>query len=188
MNDNGVGGHVFDREALHRRTDQHQALRRHFMRDSRLDVGTEGESCKHGRCRRDRREFVLGESQRRKCVSGLADSVVESSFAVACAAKVESYAGVAQCNEGLGKRLRDLVVQRPALQRMRMRDQRDSARCSVGYVQCNFERACGAGDPRTQFAARQIFNLSTTRPCTTCESMISSMSWRSTYVYQTSSG
>ena len=180
MNDDRVGRDVFDRKSLDGRADQYQALRRHLMRNTGLHVAAEGESSEHRRRRRDGRELLLGECQRGERIVGLADAVIECTFAVARAAEVETHACVAERDEGLGERLCDLVVQRPALQRMRMRDQRNAARRGIGHVERDFKRSGRTGDARTRFASRQIFSLSTTRPWTMCESMISSMSSRST--------
>ena len=58
-----------------------------------------------------------------------------------------------------------------------------------GCVDDNFDIAGGAGDDQPLgIARRQMRSLSTISPPTRCRSMISSMSCRSTYVYQTSSG
>ena len=71
---------------------------------------------------------ALRVRERRERVGGLADAVVERASRLADAAEIEAHAGVAQREERLGERLRDLVVERAALQRMRMRDERDAAR------------------------------------------------------------
>ena len=71
---------------------------------------------------------ALRVRERRERIRGFADAIVEGPFRLADAAKIEAHAGVTQREEGLGKRLHDLVVERAALLRMRMRDQCDAAR------------------------------------------------------------
>src|SRR5205814_6657103 len=94
-----------------------------------------------------------------------------------------------QRKECLGECVNHLVVERPALGWQRMRDERDTGRRGYRRIDDNFERADRTVD---HFALgrlrRQMRSLSTILPPTTCESMISSMSSRSKYVYQTASG
>jgi hypothetical protein len=71
-------------------------------------------------------------------IVGLADAVVERAFRAPDTAKIESRRDVAHREEGLGERLRDLVVERAALLRMRMRDQRDAARRRLGDSSIRF--------------------------------------------------
>src|SRR5437764_1102420 len=129
-------------------------------------------------------EFATGEGERGERIVGLAHAIVERALALPDAAEVEAHAGIVERDEGLGERLRNLVVERAALLRMRVSDERDAARLLVGMrrgqVERDFERPGRTGDRGPLLSARQILSLSTTLPCTTCESMISSMSWRST--------
>ena len=77
--------------------------------------------------------------------------------------------------------MRDLIIQGAALQWMWVCDERDSARLGSRLVDSDFERAGGTRDHAAPFTTQaQIFSLSTIRPCTMCESMISSMSCLST--------
>ena len=78
--------------------------------------------------------------------------------------------------EGLAERLHDLVVERPALKRVRMSDERDGTR-RLGNIDRDLQLTRWPRDQGALLAAyAQILSLSTTRPWTTCESMISSMS------------
>jgi hypothetical protein len=52
---------------------------------------------------------------------------------------------IAERDEGAGQRLRDLVFHRAAVQRVRVRDQRDAARRSLGQVEQAFHLAGVAG-------------------------------------------
>ena len=120
VDDDRVGWHVLDRKPLHRRADQDQALRRH--RHVRRASGRRSRTRippARAALRSHRRELALGERQRGERVGGLADAVSKVPSLLPDAAKVEAYAGVTQCGERAGEGLRDLVVQRAALQRMR---------------------------------------------------------------------
>ena len=102
-------------------------------------------------------------------------------FGFADAAKIEAHAGIAKREEGLGERLHDLVLERAALLRVRMGDERNPARSGVRGVDHQLQRAGGAFDDQALGSLwRQIRSLSTISPPTTWRSMISSMSARST--------
>ena len=116
------------REAVDRGADQHQALGVDALRDARLHERAERESG-------ERDAAALAEArarvrERRERVVGLADAVVERARRTADAAEIEAHRGVAQRDERLGERLHDLVVERAALLRMRMRDERDARAAS----------------------------------------------------------
>jgi len=182
-----VGRNRTDGEALHCRPDEHEAF----------GLDALGNACLHERAERE-----TGERQRQRGaearprvrkggqrIVGLAVAVVKRAPRGADAAKVEAHGDVAQAEECLRERLRDLVVERAALQWMRMRDQRQPRGRHRGRVDDDFKIAGGAGDDFPLGGARrQISRRSTILPPATCESMISSMSSRSTYVYQTASG
>ena len=70
---------------------------------------------------------VLRVRERRERVGGLADAVVERALGRPTPRKLKRTRDIAQREERLRERLRHLVVERAALQRMRMRDERDAA-------------------------------------------------------------
>ncbi len=125
---------------------------RHLLRDACLDERVPNENP----ARTTGRLAILGAAvgQRGQRIIGFAGAVVECAGASADAAKIESDAGVAQRRESLRQRLHDLVVHRPALQRMRVRDQRNAARRLLGQIERELERAGRPGDRHTLFAAR----------------------------------
>ena len=155
------------------------------LRDARLHVRAEREARE-----RDRQGGTVvrtGVGERPERVLGLADALVERAVRRADTAEVEPHRHVVEREERLGERLRDLVVERAALQRVRMRDERDAAPGCRRRVADDLERPRGAvdhgplGDAReTGEALRQMTSLSTISPFTTCRSTISSMSARST--------
>jgi hypothetical protein len=67
-------------------------------------------------------------------VPRFAAAFVERALRLPDAAKVEANGRVAQRIESLGERLRNFVVERAALERMRMGDKGDAARRSLGDV------------------------------------------------------
>ncbi len=117
----------------------------------------------------------------------LAATLVVRALGRADAAEIRPPGGVAELDEGARERLHHLVVERAPVERMRMRDQRDSARRRFRLIHRAFDAACRARD---EYAARAralivlariyIFSRSTTRPCRRCSSMISSISAWST--------
>ena len=84
--------------------------------------------------------------------------------------------------ERLGQRLHDLVVERAALQRMRMRDQRDAGQRGIRTLQIDLERPGRPVDRPAVRRSRGVKSSAARRPrrATTWRSMISSMSSRST--------
>ena len=119
--------------------------------------------------------------QRCERVVSLTIAVVEGSGGCADTAEIETYSRISQRKKSLCECVDDLVIERAAFERMRMRDKRDAGKRLNRRINDNFERADGTVD---HFALgrfrRQMRSLSTTLPPTTCESMISSMSSRST--------
>jgi hypothetical protein len=182
VNHDRVGGDGADREATDGGTCEHQALRFHRLRDDRLHVGSERKPREHDGQRAARLvEAGARERKRGERIRGLPAAFVELAFRTADASEIEADRGVAQREERLGERLRDLVVEGAALQRMRMCDESDSARRRFGDVLRDFERTCRARDRRALGRLRrQMRSLSTISPFITWRSMISSMSARST--------
>jgi hypothetical protein len=147
VDDDRVGGNGRRAESLHGRRHQHEALGGDVGGKTRLHERAERESCEHDGERSVGSEALLRVGKRRARVVGLARAVVKAAFGAADTAEVEADADVAQRKERLRERLRDLVVERSALLRMRVRDQRDAARRSgPGRVDDDFERTCGAVD------------------------------------------
>src|SRR2546421_11054679 len=95
-------------------------------------------------------------------------------FGLADAAKVRPPRLVAQLDESPCQRLHDLVVERAAEQRMRMRDERNADRRAFGPVHGALDAAGRAGDEFPAGARPHIFRRSATPPCWECSSMISS--------------
>ena len=119
--------------------------------------------------------------ERGQRIVGLTRAVVERALGLADAAEIETHGCVAQSEKRLRERLRDLVVERAALQRMRMGDERNAARRLRRRVDDDLQRAGGAVDDEALGGLRrQITSLSTISPPSTWRSMISSMSARST--------
>src|SRR5436190_16425491 len=99
---------------------------------------------------------------------------------LADAAKVRPPRFVAELDESPRERLHHLVVERPAIERMRMRHQRNADSWALGPIHRALDAAGRAGDEFGSGAGPHIFRRSTTRPCLKCSSMISSTSARST--------
>ncbi len=165
-------------KARGRRADEHHALGGDARGDARLHERAEREAGQHDR---DLAEALSRMRERRERVRGLAYAVVERALGFADTAKVEAHAGIAKREEGLGERLHDLVLERAALLRVRMGDERNPARSGVRGVDHQLQRAGRAFDDQALGSLRrQIRSLSTISPPTTWRSMISSMSARST--------
>ncbi len=178
VDDDRVGRHARDREALNGGSDKNQALGGNRCRDARLHEGSEREACERNRQLAEAGARMRERSER---VVGLADAFVERAFRGSDTTKIETRRDVVHRKERLREGLRDLVVERAALQRMRMRDERDAARRPFRHVQHEFERSRRAGDREALGrSGRQMRSLSTISPPMMCRSMISSMSWRST--------
>ena len=125
-------GTARDREPVDRGADEHEALGVDRLAHARLHVRAEREARQ-----RDGQAVTVREprprvGEGRQRVVGLAAPFVERAVGRAHAAEIEPHRGVAQREERLRQRLRDLVVERPALQRMRMRDQRDARAAATG--------------------------------------------------------
>jgi hypothetical protein len=71
--------------------------------------------------------------------------VVELALAAADAAEIEPQHGEATLGEHVKQLVRDLVVHRPAELRMRMKDQRDRAVLTLGWLEAALKAAGGAG-------------------------------------------
>src|SRR5687767_10837956 len=111
----------------------------------------------------------------------LAAALVVHALGLADAAEVWPPGLVAELDEGARERLHDLVIERAAEQRVRMRDEGDALGRAVRLVDCAFDAAGRAGDElATGARPHYIRRRSTMRPFLTCSSMISSMSARST--------
>jgi hypothetical protein len=144
-------------EALHRRRDQHHALGRDAARDAALHEGAEGESREHRRRRFEGGIPLAAVGERSQRVVGLATPVVEAAFALSGAPEIEADRDVAERGEAPGERLRDLVVERAALLRMRMSDQRQAAwrgRVVLRTVEHDLEPPGRARDHRARLGAR----------------------------------
>ncbi len=114
-------------------------------------------------------------------VLALTNAIVERARRIADAAEVEAHGRIAQGEEGLGQRLCHLVIERPALQRVRVRHQRNAGQWNVRHVADHLDQSDGSVDCRSfGCPRRQIFSRSTISPPTTWRSMISSMSSLST--------
>ena len=187
VNDDRVGRHALGRKAIDGRRDQYNALGVDPMRDPRLYERAERKARERNRlCVA---EASFGMRERRECIVRFAVALIERSGRFSDAAEVEANGSVAERKKGLGERIDNLIVERAAFGRQRMRDQRDAGNRRLRRVDDDFERAGGTvNDFALGRLGRQMRSLSTIVPPTMCESMISSMSWRSTYVYQTPSG
>ena len=98
-------------------------------------------------------------------VFGFADSLVERSGGATHATEIEAGRGVTQFRERSRERLRDLVVERSALQRMRMADERDALGRRCRDVENALDRADRPDDLEALDAARrQMRSLSTISP------------------------
>ncbi len=179
----GVGGHVFHRAAGDRGAHEHHALDRDTLGDMRLHQRAEGETRQSQRCVGKVQAALHGMDHGQQ-ILGLAAPFVVRPLAGADAAEIRPHRDVTQFDKGLGQGLRHLVVQRAAVERMRVRHQRDAARRGGRVVDHSFNRAGRAGDQDAfrighDFYA-QIFRRSTTWPFFRCDSTISSMSFSST--------
>jgi hypothetical protein len=96
------------------------------------------------------------------------------------AAEVRTKRDVAQLDEGLRQSLHDLVVERAAVEGMRVSDQSHAARLVLRKIDRCFDSARAALDENALAGAAHMRRRSTPRPAFTCSSMISSMSVRST--------
>src|SRR6185436_20007609 len=86
-------------------------------------------------------------------IGDFATTLVVSPFARADTAKIRPPCGVAKLSERACKRLRDLVVERAAEERMRMRDERNATRFALRRVHCAFDASCGSC---YEFAPRRL--------------------------------
>ena len=84
-----------DRETPHRRTDEHHALGLKGSRNACLHIGAERESRQHRRLRRHLGELLPRECKCGERIVGLANSLVEATFAAAHSAEVEAHCNVA---------------------------------------------------------------------------------------------
>ena len=182
VDDDRVGGHRGSPSAARRAPRARGVARRPIAPPS--SARTRRTRIRRGRPAARRRPRRSATARSASAASASAASPSPSSndaFRLPDAAEVEADGGVAQRVERLRERLRHLVVERAALQRMRVGDERDAARRVLGDVLRDLEGARRAGDraalgrPR-----RQMRSLSTISPPTMCRSMISSMSARST--------
>ncbi len=187
VDDDGVGGYGLKCEAAHGRPDQHEALGGDGPCDARLDKGAKRKS------RKDDRQIVTETlpriGQRGQCIRGLAVAFIEGASGRADTTEVEAHGHVAQREERARQCLRHLVVERAALQRVRMGDERDALRRAFRDIADDLKQARRPGDGLAlRGTGCQMRSRSTTSPFTMCRSTISSISSRSTYVYQTASG
>ncbi len=113
-------------------------------------------------------------------ILGLAAALVMLALGLAHAAEVGTQRGVAELDEGARERLRDLVVQRAAVERMRVRDERHAAQRPGGVVDYRLYPAGATRDKYALAGAAHMRRRATTRPPLRCSSMISSTSARST--------
>jgi hypothetical protein len=134
--------------------------------------------------------LLLHVRQQHGHVVGLAGTGIVHAFGTADAAEIHPYSRITELVEGARQGLRDLVVHRAAVQRMRMRNQRDASRgwkvVGGGQVERAFELTGSAAyeeffglDIHAGMRV-QIFRRSTTLPPIRWLSMISSISSLST--------
>src|SRR3954470_13094800 len=164
--------HMGQLKAIYRDADEHQPLRLDALREHHLHARAEGET----RERKPGRPEVLDD---RGEVFELAAAFVVAAFGLTDAAEVGTPGLVAQLDEGARQRLHHLVVERAAVKRVRMRDERDADGASVGGIDGALDAADRSGDELAAGAGPHILRRSTMRPCCRCSSMISSMSARS---------
>src|SRR5262249_19424099 len=163
----------------------HDPLGRDALRDLRLDHRAEREARERERELAEFLSRVRGDAQQ---VLRLAPALVVRAFGSAYAAKIRPQRHVAELDESLRERLHNLVVQRSAVERRGVGDEGDAAGRARRAIPHRLDPACVARDEDALDGAAHIRRRSTTRPAWRCSSMISSMSARSTYVYQTASG
>jgi hypothetical protein len=108
---------------VHRKADQHHPLGRGLLRDPRLHCRAEGEAGQH-------RARGLQVREHGEQIVHFAAPAVVRALACADAAEVRPPGNVAQFHERARQRLHDLVVERAAVQGMRMGDQRQAAKRS----------------------------------------------------------
>ena len=178
VHDQRICRHIADRIAPDRGCRQYQVPRRKPLRHSRSDKAPEGKPAD--------REFALAVSTPpvvRQCeeILDFAAPLVEHTIACAYAAEIQPQRAVTERDKRLRQRLHDLVVQRAAVKRMGMGDQRDAAPRRAGFVDGNLELSRRTVDGKLLWGrGSQMRRRSTTRPLTRCSSMISSMSSLST--------
>src|SRR6478672_7136037 len=187
MHDDRVGRHALQRETIDGGADEHESFGRHLRSNACLHERSERESGERDGQRLA--EAVAHVPEHGERIIRLADAFGKRARRPADAAEIETRRDVAHCVERLRQRVRDLVVERSALQRVRMADECYAARRCRRCVDDDLDVAGRAGDDEPLgIARRQMRSLSTISPPIRCRSTISSISCLSTYVYQTSSG
>ena len=170
------GRHRRRLEVPHRHADQHHALGLDCAARACVCTAAPNEKpASTGFC-------ACGIFENGEEILDLAAALVVRAFARADAAEVRPPGRVAEVDEGARQRLHHLVVERAAVQRMRVRDERDAARLRLRARRPR-TRSVPPGrrsSSRRRAGAHHIRSRSTTRPCRRCSSMISSMSARST--------
>src|SRR4051812_9961384 len=181
MDDERAGGHGRQLTVDDRDPNQHDSFRSDSLGKLGLHRRAERETGEHHRFRGN--SFV-----NRKQILYFPVALVMRALALADAAEVGPPRLVAEVDKRSRESLRHLVVERAAKQRVRVGNECGAARRAFWRVHRALYASCG---PRDEFAAGarpHMRSRSTMRPCCRCSSMISSMSARSTYVYQTASG
>ncbi len=170
--------HISQRKPANRRCDQHQLPHIQLLRGAGCNVTAEGKPGEH---RLRFTEATPGEIGNGQKIFQFPRAFVEYALALAYASEIESHGGITECIHCLGERLHHLVVQRSAVQRMRVRDDCIAASVISGIGDNNLEPSGRTVDMDFLLAAcSQIRNRSTMTPLTRCLSMISSTSCWST--------
>src|SRR5437867_4621969 len=113
-------------------------------------------------------------------ILGFAPAFVVHALGGADAAEVGAQRHVAELEEGSRESLHDLVVERPAVERVRMGDERRAARCTCRTLDDGLDPARRTVDEDALARPAHMRRRATTRPALRCSSMISSISARST--------
>src|SRR6267154_302089 len=177
VNDDRVGRHGFRGKAADRYAHEHHAVRARAPRNLRLDRRPERESRENERQRAKAFLGVLGDAEQ---VFGLSAAFVVLAFRFADAAEIGPQRNVAQLDEGFRESLHDLVVERPAVERMRMSDDRRASERGFGAIYDRLDPARASVDEDALERPAHMSRRPTTRPPWRCSSMISSISARST--------
>src|SRR5712672_1528598 len=177
MNDDRVGRHGFRGKAADRDAHEHHAMRARAPRNLRLDRSPERESRQNERQRAKAFPGVLGDAEQ---VFGLSAAFVVLAFRFADAAEIGPQRNVTQLDEGFRESLHDLVVERPAVERVRVSDERDAPLHGSGTIYDRLDPARASVDEDALERPAHMSRRSTTRPPWRCSSMISSISARST--------
>ncbi len=113
--------------------------------DLGLHRGAERKTGQH-RCRyrMKRAEFALRIFERREQVVALAAPLVIRAFARPDAAKIRPQREISEPGQSVSQGLHHLVVERPAIERMRVGHQRETAHLSRGRIDGAFDSSGGA--------------------------------------------